>query len=323
MGKRIAGAEGFKGRDVISIKDFSRKDLDLILDLAFYIERNQKKYFREMEGKIMAPLFFEPSTRTSGSLQMAMLGMGGSILDFDVTGSSVKKGENLRDTLNMIRGYSSNVVVIIHKLDGSARLAADILPIPVLNGGDGKNQHPTQTMLDLYTIKEIRGKIDGIRIALVGDLKYGRTVHSLLTSLGIYRKCSALCVAPEELRMPSDIIKSVEGKVFVEERNLSELKKVLGDVDIAYITRIQEERFPQTLEGRQLYDSIRKQYHFTVDMLSEVKEEFKLMHPLPKKPGDIEPDIEDSKYQYWNKQAENGKYIRQSLLSLILGGKNE
>ena len=187
----------FLGDGIISIGDFSIEEINYLLDCAEEIKKNPSEFKGKMAGKLMAPLFFEPSTRTSCSFQAAMLAMSGNVLDFDVSASSVKKGETLRDTVKIIQGYKPDVIVIRHKKDGSARFVADLLDIPVMNAGDGQNQHPTQTLLDLYTIKEIRGEINGVKIAIAGDLKYGRTPHSLALALSRYKDCKLFFISPD------------------------------------------------------------------------------------------------------------------------------
>ncbi len=312
----------FKGKDIISINNLKRNEIDLILDVANEIEKNPHKYENCLNRKIMIPLFFEPSTRTKMSFQMAMMQMGGNIIDFNPDLSSRKKGETLRDTSRMVNGYNPNVVIIRHNKDGSAQLVADVISCPVINAGDGQNQHPTQTLLDLYTIKELRGKIDGTKIIMAGDLKYGRTVHSLLTALNLYKDCNVTFISPKELRMPSDFIKDANN-VKIEERDLSDLEKSLRDVDIIYMTRIQRERFPKGFEGDDLYEKISRKYCLTLDMLENSgNSHIKIMHPLPKI-TEVDKKVDDSKYASFWKQAENGLYVRKSLLYLVTGGKNE
>lgn len=315
--------ETFKGRDVISIEDFSKNEIDFILDKAGEAEHESLKYGDKMKGRIMAPLFFEPSTRTASSFQMAVWQLGGMVMDFDVFSSSVKKGETLKDTARMINGYGADVVVVRHNKDGSSRLVADVISAPVINAGDGKNQHPTQTLLDLYTIKELKGKIDGLKIAMVGDLKYGRTVHSLSSALTNYNGCEIFFVSPEELKMPAEIVKNISSKTEVYEIALDGLEGVIRDADILYMTRIQRERFPEGPEGEQQYKKISLRYRLSKQMLERAKpkEDFRIMHPLPKI-DEIEPCIDDTKYAIYFKQAENGLYVRKALLALVAGAEN-
>ena len=314
--------EKFFHRDVISMNDFSREEIDFILNYAKEIKDNPSKFSDSMKGKIMSPLFFENSTRTSTSFQMSMLHMGGNVMDFDVSTSSVKKGETLVDTLMMIKGYSPDVVILRHFNGGAARLAADVLECPLINAGDGQNQHPTQTMLDLFTIKEIRGEIEGLKIAMVGDLKYGRTVHSLCLALSKYKKCKIYFVSPETLKIPNSILENLKkNEVEFCQDNLSELSDILKLVDIVYMTRIQRERFPLGREGEQDYEKIKQEYRLDKKMLSNVNPNLKIMHPLPKV-FEIDSEIDSTPFAYYFKQAENGLYVRKALLDLVLNKKN-
>jgi aspartate carbamoyltransferase catalytic subunit len=308
----------FINRDVISMHDFSRNEIDFILDMAQEIKENPSKFKSCMNGKIMAPLFFENSTRTSTSFQMAMLHMGGSVMDFDAGTSALKKGETLKDTLMMIKGYNPDVVILRHSNGGSARLATDVLDCSVLNAGDGQNQHPTQTMLDLFTIREIRENIDGVKIAMVGDLKYGRTVHSLALALAKYSNCKIYFVSPESLKVPKSILTDLKNsELDFRENSLSELGDILKLVDIVYMTRIQRERFPSGVEGEQEYQRIKNDYCLKKNMLKGVNSNLKIMHPLPKV-FEIESEIDGTSFAYYFKQAENGLYVRKALLNLIL-----
>jgi aspartate carbamoyltransferase catalytic subunit len=315
--------ENFLGKDVVSIDDFSIEEINYILDLARGIKENPGKYSDAMSSKIMAPLFFEPSTRTSSSFQAAMMQMDGKVLDFDVGTSSIKKGETLRDTVKTMQGYDPEVVVVRHKKDGSAKFVADILEKPVINAGDGQNQHPTQTLLDLFTIKEIRGEIGNAKIAIAGDLKYGRTAHSLALALARYENCKLKFVSPESLKMPLDFLEKLKtmGCCF-SEHDLSEFKKVIEECDVVYVTRVQRERFPESLGGELEYKKVVEKYHLTMEMLDDVNENFKIMHPLPKV-DEIQEEIDNTKYAYYFQQAKNGLYIRKALLLLILGERSQ
>ncbi len=307
----------FFGRDVVSIEDFSTDEINYILEFASEIEKNPRKVEGVMAGKMVAPLFFEPSTRTSISFQAAAYQMGGSVLDFDVYTSSIKKGETLRDTVKIIQGNGPNVVVIRHRKDGSARFVSDILDMPVINAGDGQNQHPTQTLLDLYTIKEIRGKLENIKIAIAGDLKYGRTPHSLTLALSRYNNCEMFFISHDSLKMPQDLLKRIKEKgVIFSEHGLNDLEDIINKSEILYMTRVQRERFPEGLEGEQEYGIISEQYHLTLNMLKNVKQGFKILHPLPKI-TEIEDRIDSTNYAHYFEQAKNGLYIRKALLYLL------
>jgi len=306
----------FFNRNIISTEDFSRSDFDFLLNYAEEIKKNPERFSKSMDGKIMAPLFFEQSTRTSLSFQMVMLQMGGRVLDFDVGGSSLGKGETISDTIRMIKGYKADAVVIRHPSGGSAQLAADILNIPLINAGDGPNQHPTQTMLDLFTVKEIKGKIDGVEVGLVGDLKYGRTVHSLLIALSKYEGCKIYFVSPEVLKVPETFLQILRNKgIQFSEHKLDELQDIVKLVDVLYMTRIQRERFPEGIEGEQQYKEVSEAYCLKPEMLEGVKAGFKIMHPLPKV-SEIDVSIDDSNYAYYFEQAANGLHIRKALLYL-------
>lgn len=312
----------FFGKDVVSMNDFSREDIDYILDVSKDVKDNSLKFKDYMHGKIMAPLFFENSTRTSTSFAMSMLHMGGRVMDFDVNTSSLKKGETLRDTLMMIKGYNPDIVVLRHMNGGSARLATEILDCPVLNAGDGQNQHPTQTLLDLFTINEIRGKIDGVNILMVGDLKYGRTVHSLALALSKYSGCKISFVSPESLKIPKSILEDLRGNgVDFCENNLSDFQRLLESADIVYMTRIQRERFPSGVEGEQEYQKVKGEYYLSKDMLRNVSPNLKIMHPLPKV-FEIDSEVDNTSFAYYFRQAENGLYVRKALLYLLLTGED-
>jgi len=306
----------FFKRDVISIEDFSREELDYLLNYAAEVKQNPFKFKEVMKGKVLAPLFFENSTRTSMSFKMAMHQLGGSVLDFDTDVSSLKKGETLADTLKMVEGYFPEVVVMRHSKDGSAQLAADILSVPLINAGDGQNQHPTQTMLDLLSIKEIKGEIDNLDIGLVGDLKYGRTVHSLAIALSKYKNVKIYFVSPDSLKVPRAFLNELREKgVIFFECGLDELQNVAQKVDILYMTRVQRERFPEGPEGEEEYHKVVLKYCLKNKMLEGARSNLKIMHPLPKV-DEIESSIDASSYAYYFEQASNGIHIRKALLYL-------
>jgi len=308
----------FQGRDIVSIDDFSLEEINYILKHAEDIEKNSEKYSNLMSGKMMAPLFFENSTRTFCSFQTAMIKMGGSVLDFDADRSSLKKGETLKDTVKTIEAYGPDVIVVRHNKDGAARFIADEVNIPVINAGDGKNQHPTQTLLDLYTIKQITGSLDRVNIAIAGDLKYGRTPHSLALALARYNACEISFISPESLSMPSDLLDKLgEQGVNFSQHGLDDLEDLIPGLDIVYMTRVQRERFPEGPEGNYEYEKVSNQYCLKIEMLKSVKEDFKIMHPLPKV-TEIDSRIDETKYAYYFQQVKNGVYVRKALLSLIL-----
>ena len=306
---------GFRGRDVLSIRDLSRVDIDLVLRTAkkmVPIAVGEKRS-RSLEGKILSTLFYEPSTRTRLSFESAMARLGGRALGFSGSeGTSVQKGETLADTVRMVEAYS-DAIVLRHPHEGAARLAAEFTDKPVINAGDGAGQHPTQTLLDLYTIWDEKGTFEGQNVALVGDLKYGRTVHSLtyaLAELGSH----LIFVSPETLEMPREILEHVK------ERGLSfrvahRLEDVIRDADVVYATRIQKERFPDPQE----YEKVAGSYRIEVDMLRDAKRDLIIMHPLPRT-TEIAPEVDRTKHAVYFKQAFNGVPVRMALLDLILGG---
>ena len=303
----------FKGKDIISINDLSRPEIDFILEKADFIEHldyDTKSTF--LKGRIMASLFFEPSTRTKDSFNSAMTRLGGTIIGFDSEkATSVKKGETLWDTSKMYDKYA-DVIVMRHSIDGAARRAAEAASIPVINGGDGANQHPTQTLLDLYTIKKTQGRIDSLSVAICGDLKYGRTVHSLANALSRYR-CRLYFIAPKNLKMPNYLLRELRKKnVVFSEHNA--LEEVIPFVDVLYMTRIQKERFPDEAE----YEKVKGVYVLKADMLKNAKENMKVMHPLPRV-DEISTDVDETKHAVYFEQAANGIPVRQALLCLVLG----
>jgi len=304
----------WKGRDVISIRDFSKKDIEHVLKTAEKLENELKKRgaLDYAKGKILATLFFEPSTRTRLSFESAMHRLGGNVIGFaEASTSSVKKGESLRDTIKTVEQYS-DVIVIRHPKEGAARLAAEVAEIPVINAGDGSNQHPTQTLLDLYTIKKEFGGIDGLKIGLLGDLKYGRTVHSLSEALAFY-DIELYLISPELLKMPRHIIEELREKG-VKIYETSDLEKVIGELDLLYVTRIQKERFPDEQE----YLKVKGSYVIDCALLARAKEGLKIMHPLPRV-DEIHPEVDKSKHAIYFRQVFSGVPVRMALLGLTLG----
>ena len=311
--KEIGGLD-FKGKDIISINDFSRQEIDFILEKAAFIEHlDYDTKSTLLKGRIMASLFFEPSTRTRDSFTTAMTRLGGTIIGFDSEkATSIKKGETVWDTVKMYDTYA-DVVVLRHKIEGAARRAAEAARIPVINGGDGANQHPTQTLLDLYTIKKTQARIDNLNVAMCGDLKYGRTVHSLAVALSNYG-CRLYFIAPKSLKMPDYILRELtkKGIMFSEHEKLEE---VMPFADILYMTRIQKERFPDEAE----YEKVKGVYILKAQMLQSAKDNLRIMHPLPRV-DEISTDVDETKHAAYFEQAANGIPIRQALLCLVLGG---
>jgi len=299
-----------KNRSLISIDDFSKEEYIKILDTA---EEFEKKPIQNiLDGKVVATLFFEPSTRTRLSFESAVNRLGGKVIGFsDASSTSVKKGESLKDTIITVGKYA-DIIVMRNPSEGSARYASEVSDVPVINAGDGANQHPTQCLLDLYSIRKTQGKLDNLNIAFVGDLKYGRTVHSLAIALTNFNTTYHL-VSPHELKLPSSI------KMHLNEKNLeyhqyTEMHDVLKKADIIYMTRIQRERFSDPME----YEKVKNSYILNKDMLVNTKDNLKILHPLPRV-NEIDTNVDDSNKAYYFQQAQNGVYVRQAILKLILG----
>ena len=304
------GGLDFKGRDILSIRDFSKKELLHILTLAKQLEEMPDATL--LQGKILASLFFEPSTRTRLSFASAMKRLGGDVLGFaQAETTSIKKGETLWDTIKMIEAYS-DIIVIRHSIEGAARLSAEAATIPVINAGDGANQHPTQTLLDLFTILKEHGSLENLNIGFLGDLKYGRTVHSLAVALSDFSS-KMYFIAPDALQMPKSYLEDLEKKniPFFKTDSLTEHAKKL---DILYVTRIQEERFPDPLEFKKYKDV----YTVNRGFLKHAKKGIKIMHPLPRI-GEIHTNLDEMPNAVYFKQAQYGIPVRQALLALVLG----
>lgn len=300
----------FKGRSIISIRDFNKDEINFIIEKTKEVKSG--KWKKTLEGKIIASLFFEPSTRTRLSFETAIQKQGGKIIGFSSAGtSSTKKGESFSDSIKTVSKYS-DIIIIRHKIEGAARKASEIVDIPIINAGDGANQHPTQTFLDLFTIVESKGKIDGLKIGLMGDLKYGRTIHSLVTALSNF-DVEIYFISPQELKIPEEFknilntkkIKFYEGKDFM---------KFGKELDILYCTRIQKERFIDPLE----YEKVAGSYRINRESLKYLNEETFIMHPLPRV-DEISVDVDNDKRAIYFEQAENGVYTREALLGLVAG----
>ena len=307
----------FKGRDIISMNDLSRDEIDYILARVPAIQNHPDKSSL-CRNKVSAMLFFEPSTRTRTSFEVAMRNLGGEIGGFyDANITSTVKDESLWDTVKMHDGYGFDVIVIRHHLKGAARVAAEAADAPVINAGDGPNQHPTQTLLDLYSIKETQGRLDGLCVAMVGVLVNGRTVHSLTEALLKYQDCRLIFISPRDLAMPRALVDKCarasqkRGVSFIEARRIEDH---IADVDILYMTRIQMER----LQERALAEKFRSIYRLEAGMLNKVRPNMKIMHPLPRV-TEIAQDVDETPYAYYFQQARNGLLVRETLLALILG----
>jgi aspartate carbamoyltransferase catalytic subunit len=306
----------FKGADVVSIRDLSREQIEQVMDLAEELVpyATGEKSTRAMEGKILGNLFFEPSTRTRLSFESAMVRLGGRFIEIaQPQSSSVVKGETLADTVRMVEGYA-DAIVLRHPHEGAARLAAKYCSKPVINAGDGAGQHPTQTILDLFTIRQQAKGIADKNVVLVGDLKYGRTAHSLAEALGMFG-ANLTFVAPPLLQMPKETIKHLE-KSGITPRLSSSLAEVISDADVLYVTRIQRERFPDPSE----YIKVAGSYRVDNSLLRETKKDLVIMHPLPRV-DEIAPEVDHTDNAKYFHQAFNGVPVRMALIMLVLGGE--
>ncbi|GAB1405442.1 aspartate carbamoyltransferase [Lentimicrobium sp.] len=301
-----------KNRSLVSITDYSKAEYLKILDLAETFEKEPRQTI--LKDYVVATLFFEPSTRTRLSFESAATRLGAKVIGFsDVSSSSVSKGESLKDTILTVSNYS-DIIVMRHPREGSARFASEVSPVPVINAGDGGNQHPTQCLLDLYSIRKTQGRLDGLNVAFVGDLKYGRTVHSNVMALCNFETTFHL-VSPIELKLPSYV------KMHIKENNLNyyqytDLNEVIPLADIIYMTRIQRERFSDPIE----YEKVKNAFILTADMLDGCRENMRILHPLPRV-NEITEDVDSTVQAYYFQQALNGVFVRQALLSAILGVK--
>lgn len=298
-------------KHLISMRDIGKEDILKILNESEKMEnllnRSEIKEMQSLNGKILATLFYEPSTRTRLSFETAMKRLGGNVIGFtDIKNTSVTKGESLIDTVRVVSGYS-DIIVIRHPSEGAARLASEYSQVPVINAGDGSNQHPTQTLLDLYTIKREIGKIDGIKIAFIGDLKYGRTVHSLCYALSLFDDVEIHLISPEELRIPREIIEDLDGKV-----NIYESDDInLDGVDVAYMTRIQKERFPDLNE----YQKVKGTYKLTKEHVAD--KDLIIMHPLPRV-DEIDVEVDKLPQARYFKQSFYGIPVRMAILKILI-----
>lgn len=301
-----------KNRSLVSIDDFSTQEILKILDLAGEFEKAPVQ--RLLEGKVVATLFFEPSTRTRLSFESAINRLGGKIVGFsDASSSSVSKGETLYDTIRTVNNYC-DLIVMRHPIEGSARFASEIATVPVINAGDGANQHPTQTLLDLFSIRKTQGKLDDLNIFMVGDLKYGRTVHSLMMAMARW-KATFNFISPDELRMPD------EYKLYLDNAGLkyyehTDFTDIISKADIIYMTRVQRERFSDPIE----YEKVKNVYVLRNSMLKNTKANMRILHPLPRV-NEIHQDVDKNPKAYYFEQALNGVYTRQAILCSLLGIK--
>jgi len=301
-----------KNKHLVSITDFTKENYLRILELAAEFEKKPRQDI--LNGCVISTLFFEPSTRTRLSFETAINGLGGKVIGFSDSGAtSSSKGETLHDTIKMVSNYA-DLIVMRHPLEGSARLASEVSSVPIVNAGDGANQHPSQTLLDMYSILKTQGALENMKIFMVGDLKYGRTVHSLLQAMSKFNP-TFYFISPDELKMPSVYklfldeigIKYHEGKNFTEH---------LPEADIIYMTRVQQERFTDPIE----YERVKNAYILRRDMLKDCKKSMKVLHPLPRV-NEIHTDVDASPHAYYFDQARNGVFVRMAIITSILGIK--
>jgi len=299
-------------KSLISINDYTVDEINQIMELANYFENHQRQDL--MQGRIGATLFYEPSTRTRLSFESAILQIGGKVIGFsDSSTSSVQKGESLKDTILTVANYS-DIIIIRHPLEGSARYASEVSPVPIINAGDGANQHPTQTLLDLYSILKSQKTLNNLTIVLVGDLKYGRTVHSLVQAMVNFNPTFHF-VAHELLQIPNEY-KQILEKANVKYYLHKNLENVIKQADIVYMTRVQRERFSDPME----YEKTKDLYNINASMLQNTKSNLKILHPLPRV-TEIDIDVDDTQQAYYFQQAKNGVYVRQAIISKILNLK--
>jgi len=301
----------FHNRSIISIQDFTKAEIDYILSVSQDMESVAKVGTDILKGKILATLFFEPSTRTRLSFEAAMQKLGGTAIGFsDAETSSTKKGENFVDTIRTVENYA-DVIALRHSLEGAAAVAVEYSKVPIINSGTGAQEHPTQALIDLYTIQKEKSGIDNLKIALVGDLRYGRTVHSLARALMNY-DVELFLVSPEALCMQESILRDVKSKIRVIERQ--SLEEIMPELDVLYVTRIQRERFPDPAE----YAKLKGAYRVDQRTVKFAKKDMIILHPLPRV-DEIAPEIDKTPYARYFQQVGNGLFVRMAILSLVLG----
>lgn len=300
-----------ENRSLVTIAEYSKEKILYLLEMAKQFEKNPNR--KILDGKVVATLFFEPSTRTRLSFETAVNRLGGRIIGFsDAATTSSSKGESLKDTIMMVSNYA-DLIVMRHYLEGAARYASEIAPVPIINAGDGANQHPSQTMLDLYTIYQTQGTLENLNIFLVGDLKYGRTVHSLIMAMRHFNPTFHF-VAPEELKMPE------EYKIYCRQHNIKYTEhtdfteEVIANADILYMTRVQRERFTDLME----YERVKDVYILHNKMLENTRPNLRILHPLPRV-NEIAYDVDNNEKAYYFQQARNGLFARQAIICDVLG----
>lgn len=300
-------------KHLIDIKDLSVEEIDNLIEVANDIIANPEKYSHKCDGKILATLFFEPSTRTRLSFEAAMLELGGNVLGFsEAASSSVSKGETVSDTIRVVGCYS-NIIAMRHPKEGAPYVASIKSEVPIINAGDGGHNHPTQTLTDLLTIKCEKNRLDNLTIGLCGDLKFGRTVHSLLTALSRYKNIKVVLISPDELKLPEYIKKDVLEKNNIEYIETKDIEEYMEELDILYMTRVQKERFFNEAD----YIRLKDYYILNKEKLNNAKEDLCILHPLPRV-NEISTDVDDDPRACYFKQAKYGKYIRMALILKLL-----
>ncbi len=303
-------------RNLVDILDFSTEEIDELVEVALDIIESPEKYADAAKGKILGTLFFEPSTRTRLSFTSAMMSLGGNVLGFDsAQSSSVTKGETLSDTIRMVSGYT-DIIAMRHPKEGAPIVASTVSDVPVINAGDGGHYHPTQTLTDLLTIKRRCGRFDNLTIGICGDLKYGRTVHSLISAMTRYTGIKFVLISPDELKLPDYVKADFLDKCGCEYSEVTSLEEAIPSLDILYMTRIQAERFADKNE----YERLKNCYELTAAMLGNAKESLCILHPLPRV-TEIAVDVDDDPRAAYFEQAEGGRYIRMALILMLLKTK--
>ncbi len=300
-------------KHLIDIKDLSVEEIDNLIEVAKDIIANPEKYSHKCDGKILATLFFEPSTRTRLSHESAMLSLGGKVLGFsEAASSSAAKGETVSDTIRMVGCYS-DVIAMRHPKEGAPYVASIKSEVPIINAGDGGHNHPTQTLTDLLTIKCEKGRLEKLTVGLCGDLKFGRTVHSLITAMSRYKNIKFVLISPDELKLPEYVKRDVLEKNNIEYVETKDIEEYMGDLDILYMTRVQKERFFNEAD----YIRLKDYYILNKEKLKKAKKDLCIMHPLPRV-NEIATDVDDDSRACYFKQAKYGKYIRMALILKLL-----
>lgn len=301
-------------RNLIDIKDLSVEEIDQLIEKAKDIMENKEKYSEKCKNKILATLFFEPSTRTRLSFESAMLGLGGNVIGFsDAMNSSASKGETVSDTIRVVNGYS-DIIAMRHPKEGAPMVASEVSRVPIINAGDGGHNHPTQTLTDLLTISKEKGRLTDLTIGLCGDLKFGRTVHSLITAMARYENIKFILISPEELKVPNYIKTEVLDKNNIKWCETQDIEEHMNKLDILYMTRVQKERFFNEAD----YVRLKDYYILNEEKLKNAKSDLCIMHPLPRV-NEIAKEVDNDPRACYFKQAEYGRYIRMALILKLLG----